>query len=231
VPLDRDFIESLRISTEAAWREHQPRRVMPGDAGGLDWQSGTRWRGGMSDAEIEAAETTYGLVFPPDYRLFLSTLHTPDPQMVGAFYRGSGLVAAVGREIPDWTGDRTAIDDFLNWPLEGLVWSLEAEALWHEKWGPRPRGRRQREHRVRTLAAEGAQLVPVLGHRYLAGPGDRPDNPVISIYGIDTIVYAPTLRDYLPMDLPASSQTRDAIGWQDSVAPIPFWQDVIDWIS
>jgi hypothetical protein len=46
---------------------------------GLGWQPGTRWRGGMTEAEVAQVEDRYGLTFPSDYRLFLQTLHTTDP--------------------------------------------------------------------------------------------------------------------------------------------------------
>jgi hypothetical protein len=32
----------------------------------------------MSDAEIASAQDRFGLTFPPDHRLFLAPLHTPE---------------------------------------------------------------------------------------------------------------------------------------------------------
>lgn len=230
MPIDRDFLEWLKAETEGSWRHHAPRRISAGEAGGVDWQTGTRWGGGMTDSEMRAAETRYGLAFPPDYRLFLATLHTPDPPMVGAFYSGPNgeLAAAERRQMPDWTGDSESIEAMLGWPLEGLLWSIEQEDGWHPRWGPRPRGRRQREARVRRLAADGAQLIPIFGHRYLAGPGDRSDNPVLSIYGADVIVYGANLRSYLPGDLGVRIRGRGEPASLSTICPIPFWQDVID---
>lgn len=229
--LDVEFLEWLRRATEAAWRDHVPRDLNRAGAGGLDWQPRTRWRGGMSATEISAAETRYGLVFPPDYRLFLETLHTPDPPMIGAHYEGSGLVPTSGRRFPDWTGPSGPIESGLAWPVEGLISSIEHDESWHDSWGPRPRGRKQRGRLVRELVAAGPQLVPVFGHRYLVGPGDRAGNPVLSIYGSDVIVYAPGLRAYLPNELGLSPPSTSGKGHARPVDPIPFWQDVIDGLS
>jgi hypothetical protein len=229
--LDVEFLAWLRLASEAAWRNHVPSDFNAAGVGGLDWKSGTRWRGGMTDAEISAAETRYGLTFPPDYRLFLATLHTPDPPMIGAHYEDSGLVPTSGRKFPDWTGRSEPIESALVWPVEGLVSSIDHDESWHDSWGPRPRGRKQRGRLVRELVAAGPQLVPVFGHRYLAGPGDRAGNPVLSIYGSDVIVYAPGLRAYLPSELglsPPSTPGYESAGTEE---PIPFWQDVIDGLS
>jgi hypothetical protein len=190
----------------------------------------------MSDIEIHAAEKRFGLTFPPDYRLLLATLHTPDPPMVGARWSGRGLLPstesdhllpAESRQFPDWTGDASPIDESIAWPLEGLVWSIEHDESWCPGWGARPRGRRQREALVRELAVVGPQLVPVYGHRYLVGPRERVGNPVLSIWGSDVIVYGSSLRSYLPLEL---GLERPPTGSVDSggLGRIPFWQDVIN---
>ncbi len=221
------FLEGLRVATEAAWRDHVPRDFQATRVGGLDWRPGTRWRGGMADAEIAAAEDQFGLSFPPDYRLFLATLHTPDPPMVGAFYQGSTLVPSEGRRFPDWTGNPEPIRKSLAWPLVGLAWSIEHGWPWPSAWGARPRTGIEREARIRDLIIVGPQMVPVFGHRYLAGPPDRDGNPVLSIYGSDVIVYAPNLASYLAMELDVL-EDLPAITLPETVEPISFWQDLIE---
>jgi len=79
--VNTEFLERLRAETEERWARLQPPPFKV--IGRMDWRPGTRWRGGLSDAEMDAAEARFGLTFPPDYRLFLATLHTPDPEMVG----------------------------------------------------------------------------------------------------------------------------------------------------
>lgn len=226
--LDDDFLEWLRRATETTWRSHVPRDFKAAGVGGLDWQTGTRWRGGMTDAEIGEAEDRYGLRFPPDYRLLLATLHTPDPPMVGARFVGTELVPSYGRLFHDWTGDPEPIQSAIAWPLDALLWSIEHDESWHPSWGPRPRGKRQREALLRQSVEAGPQLVPVLGHRYLVGPPDRIGNPVLSIYGADVIVYGSDLRSYLLAELDLDPLASSDGGDEEPADGIPFWQDVID---
>jgi hypothetical protein len=229
---DRDFLRWFKRATEETWRRYAPREFKAPGAGGLDWQRGTRWRGGMTEAQIRAAEARFGVSFPPDYRLFLATLHTPDPAMAGAFYEGHELVPSEGRWCPDWTGDPKAIEAGLAWPVDGLIRSIEAEDDWHPAWGRRPANRQQREAVVRRLAAAGAQLIPVFGHRYLVGPPDRSGNPVLSIYGADVIVSGSDLWSYLVEEFhvagrPSTGSMASGDG-DGAVQRIPFWQDVIE---
>jgi hypothetical protein len=147
--------------------------------------------------------------------------------MVGARFVGSELVPSTGRQFPDWTGDSQPIQTAMAWPLEGLLNSIEDNASWRPSWGPRPFETEHRETVVRRLAQHGPQLIPIFGHRYLAGPGDRSGNPILSIYGSDVIVYASDLSVYLPFEI--GLEPRDAGKQPDP--QIPFWQDVIDGLS
>jgi len=234
-----DFLSWFRSRTEQAWAAHVPRDQMRARVGGLDWQTGTHWRGGMTVAEIEAAEGRFGLAFPPDFRLFLATLHTPDPVMVGAHFEGSTLVPSTGRLFQDWLGDPRPIEAALAWPVEGLLWSIEANQDWYVGWGPRPRTAEEREAVVRRIAATGPALVPVYGHRYLVGDPQVAGNPVLSIYGTDVIVFAEDLRSYLiaelasllPLPSPLPGVHEASLPSGAPYAPIRFWQDLIDGAS
>lgn len=195
------FVEWLRAETEARWAIHVPRDYHAAGVGGLDWATGTRWRGGLADSKIDQVERRFGLVFPPDYRRFLTTLHTTDPAMVGAAWEGSRLVARTGRQLTDWEGDADVIGDRLAWPVSGLLWSIEADGVWLSSWGPRPDTEHGRAEAVRALAAAGPPLIPVFGHRYLVGMPLAEGNPVLSIYGADVIVLADNLASWLAHEL------------------------------
>jgi hypothetical protein len=182
----------------------------------------------MTDAEIEGAEMQHNLRFPPDYRLFLTTLHTPDPPMVGAAFEGDRLVDQDGRAFVDWQGDPADVKRRLEWPLDGLLWSIEANIGWNPNWGPRPRTKASREAVIRKLAMSGPQLVPVAWHAYVAGPPERTGNPVLSMYGADVIVYASDLRQYLLTVFHLDPAVVAGADPEGIGATIPFWADVIE---
>lgn len=214
------FLERVRDLTERAWADPYL---------GLGWQPGTRWRGGMSEDEVSAVEGRYGFKFPPDYRLFLTTLHTTDPER--AQYRDGEIRMLTGRPFRDWQDSRSEIDEANAWPLEGLLWSIEADQSWTSRWGRRPDTPDERAALVREHAQVSPPLIPVMGHRYLFGHPLRSGNPVLSIYGADTIVYAATFGAWLVEELasmvdPAFRALAPAP--EHDLEPIPFWQDVID---
>lgn len=197
--------------------------------GGLDWAPGTRWRGGLTDDQIDEAQRRYGLVFPPDYRRFLATLHTTDPEMIGASYRGSKLVPKTGPGPYDWLGDHEPILTALAAPVEGLLWSIEANIGWHPNWGPRPETESGRAAVVRELAASGPPLVPVFAHHYLVASPLADGNPVLSMNGSDVIILADDLETYFAYVLNGQRIPDGNLGVAGiSATPIGFWQDVID---
>jgi hypothetical protein len=182
----------------------------------------------MTADEIDGAEQRYGLRFPPDYRLFLGTLHTPDPEMQGAGYEGGQFAERDGRWLTDWAGDPREIVRWLRWPLEGLLWSIEVNNGWHPNWGPRPDTQAGREAAVREFATASPQLVPIGHHHYLVGPPDIAGNPVLSTYGHDVIVYASNLVQYLPIVCGLDATERAGGDPQEIGKSIPFWADVIE---
>lgn len=214
------FLDRIREATERIWVDPYL---------GLGWQPGTHWRGGMTDAEVAQAEAQYGVRFPPDYRLFLQTLHTTDPERVQ--YVDRTIHAHIGRPFHDWQGGRTPIDDAMAWPLDGLLWSIEADDDWSRSWGDRPATAEARAAKVRELAAPSPPLVPLMGHRYLVGEPLVAGNPVLSVYGSDVIVYAPTFGAWLVAELAqmVDPSMRELAPDVAAVVPaIPFWQDIID---
>jgi hypothetical protein len=162
-----EFIGWLKEATESHWRTYVPRDLSAGSVAGLDWQTGTQWRGGMSRADIGAAESQFGISFPPDYRLFLNTLHTPDPPLVGAVYEGDKLVRTTGRILPDWTGDPTTIDGLLEWAVEAFLESSYRKQKYN--W----MSRADWFAANRRNLASGPTYIPVIGHSYLVCWGAR----------------------------------------------------------
>jgi hypothetical protein len=60
------------------------------------WYAVAGWLGGLSENALTEAEAKWGVVFPAEYRLFLSVLHAVDTPMKHAHFRNGPLTIADG---------------------------------------------------------------------------------------------------------------------------------------
>lgn len=233
-----DFLEWLRRETEKAWKSYEPRTLedyQAANVGGVDWQTGTKWGPGLSEAEIAEAEQRFGLQFPPDYRQFLAILHAPDKPMSGALFEGSDLVASNSPSFYNWKTDEDEIRWALSWPIKGILFDVEHNKLWLAEWGQRPDTEQKRASLIKNLAAEATPLIPVFGHRYLVGSPLESGNPVLSMYQADIIAYGQDLRSYLITELAKILGIDHDAAYRDGVcnvsledlASIKFWGPII----
>lgn len=198
-PWGPGFLAWFRAATEAAWQRHVPGDFSAPEApGGVDWQAGTRWRGGLGEGAIRDAERRFKVRFSEPHRLFLATLHTTDRPMLGFRFTAAGPKAPASVQEPyDWSGDPAPVVGALAWPLEGTLFDVEHNALWLEEWGERPHGQGARAAVVRAALAKAPPLVPVYGHRYAPSDPVKGAVPVLSVYQTDIIVYGSDFRHYL----------------------------------
>jgi len=250
LPTGEEFLALLRERTEADWAAVTPRSLEAYErsgAGGYDWQPGTRWLGGLDEPAIAAAERHWGLRFPPEYRLFLRTLHTPDRPRAGYLYVDGSKLSAVERpSFYDWRpgheGEPVSFRGLagaFEWLYEGIFFSVQ-HGYWPPPWGPMPSTMEERGLRVRELIAAAPRLIPIIDHSYLLAEPEGANNPVFSIYGPDTIVYAATFRSTLLREfghlLCNNHEERrmlreDILAERDiaSGEPIPFWGELSRW--
>lgn len=224
--LDREFLEWFKARTESSWAS----RPHPHAEG---WRKDTRWAKPLSEADISRVEKKWQLEFPPDYRLFLSVLHTVDRHpLARRWLTGdrSELIDSVS--FPDWLSDDAVIKDRLAWPLQGLMFDLKNNDLWLAAWGPKPPELKDRQLKLAHEHSKSPRLVPVFGHRYLLAQPCQAGNPVLSIYQADIIIYGATLRDYFlnefhyeaglsPDDLAKEKSSNPHL--KIPLAEIPFW--------
>lgn len=167
--------------------------------------NGIAFDGGLTDAEVEAAETRYGFRFPPDLRAFLQA----------GLPRGDGF--------PDWrAGDEAGLRYWLDLPLRGILFDIEQNGFWLEEWGPPPPSLSEAQRVAAELVAAAPRLIPVYSHRMMPAEPHLPGNPVFSVHQTDIIWYGVDLRDYLIHEF----LTREDIGvWPipESIRRIPFW--------
>jgi hypothetical protein len=172
--LDHQFLLEFRRKTEAHWESAQ---ISP-ELYGFQFQPGTRWNSGLTDAEIETYESTLNVRFPNDFKSLLRVINGTDLPTINIYgfsgepHRTSAGVYSYPRDLSlvrklrkDLSNDRQAIAAVL---LEqGFV--LE----------------------------EAAELVPIYGHRYIVCDPDSNRSVVLSIVGTDAIVFGDSLKAYL----------------------------------
>jgi hypothetical protein len=165
----------------------------------------TDWTTGYTQDELDAAQERFGLRFPPD------------------------LVALFRERRPlrgyDWRRDCDAIARMLRWPLEMLLDDLESNDFWLPAWGERPAAPEARAHRLTALVTAASPLIPLIAHRFLPAEPHAAGNPVISMYGIDTVYYGANLADYFDREFTPGAQLKPM---GPPIRKIPFWSDLIE---
>jgi len=200
------FLLEFKLMTEEFWANYETLTLEESRQmcrSGPDWQRGTRWLGGLSEAEVESLEQSWGARFPYEYRHFLRVLGAPDrPQLHFGYGEGDSLDVSEGPSFYNWQTEATEIARMLNWPLEGLLFDVEHN-LWLDGWGPKPDTLEARLNRVTELVAAAPRLIPIYSHRYVLDyPLPNPHhNLVLSVNQSDIIVYGYTLRNYLLTEL------------------------------
>lgn len=239
------FLDWFRERTEAAWPAIVSRNNDRSGAAGCaatDWRrSGTRWLGGLTDEQIADVERRWSLRFPPDYRLFLRTLHSVEWVRHGEYYTDPVTGRAVSRPRPtfyNWLTDGDTLQSMFAWLWEGLQFDVEHNALWPASWGPKPATLEAQKQRVRELVEAAPKLIPIFGHRYLLAEPYVAGNPVFSVYQSDIIVYGADLRGYLLREFAdllgldqraVERETAAAVRrrYADFIA-VPFWDALLE---
>lgn len=167
---------------------------------------GSVWAEGYTQSELDVAQETYGLLFPPDLVALLR-----DRRPVQAY---------------DWRTDGDEIRQMLRWPLEGLLFDVENNALWWPEWGDRPGTPEARSEVLAQIVGDAPKLIPLISHRYLPAEPHEAGNPVFSVYQSDVIYYGGDLANYLAREFgdprpPLSRPTRHIRFWSDLVERNP----------
>lgn len=160
------------------------------------------WTTGYAQSQLDAAQETFGLVFPPD------------------------LVALLRERRPmkghDWN-DAVAIRGMLDWPFESLALDIECNGLWWPEWGEQPASLDECKEVLRSVLAHAPKLIPLFSHRFLPEQPGEAGNPVFSVYGADTICYGSDLADYFEREFGGSPY----VPGPHDVRYIPFWTELV----
>jgi hypothetical protein len=173
---------------------------------------------GLTDEEFTRIERDYDLEFADDHRAFLASgLPLNRPQ-------GTGQTRV--KPWPDWRdGAPGDLRQQLGWPVEGALFDVENNALWHPSWGQRPIELSQALRTARVFLAQAPTMIPVYAHRYLPAGRGTHGYPVLSMYQTDIIIYGANLAQYIDYELGSAEKLIHA----DSAPPpmVPFWSEFL----
>jgi len=174
--LSSDFLRKFKQTTEEKWRKQS---IDP-ETYGFQFQKGTRWNEGLSDATISEYETVLGVRFPHDLRAFFREMNGTDLPTLNVY----GFCGEPHRES-----------------VGVYSYPRDVEIVKHRIEHIRP----SRPEIAADLAEQGfelaveADLVPIFAHRYVVCSANLESSVVLSIVvnATDAIVYANSLREYL----------------------------------
>lgn len=228
------YLAQFRALSEAYWSTHVERTLedfAERGVGGATWAEGTRWKPGMSQAEIDAVEKTFGAKFPDEYRAFLAILNATNKPAIWYLFKGDTLHTAPPRRIfTDWVDGLNDIKRTQDDLVAGILFDVENGAFWHDDWGERPSDVDDLRARVRDLVNAAPKLIPLHSHRFLVADLDLEPTPVLSIMQSDVIYYADCIEDCLAADFPdlapgldPPEMTIDEKTCFDALRAVPFW--------
>jgi len=178
---------------------------------------------GLTDAEFARLERDYDVEFAEDHRAFLAVgLPLNRPPLNRPPEAGQTRF----KPWPDWRdGDPADLREKLGWPVEGALFDVEHNALWHPSWGQRPAGNSQALSIARQHLTQAPTMIPVYAHRYLPAGRGTCGHPVLSIYQTDIIIYGTDLAEYIDHEFTTPDRPISP-GW---IPPpmVPFWSEFL----
>ncbi|WLP94907.1 hypothetical protein [Psychrobacter sp. M13] len=139
---------------------------------------------GLSDKEVEIAESTFSITFPPDLRLFLQTAL---PVSLGFVHWRYAINSEEGKK---------EVESRFNWPLKGMLSDVKFSTFWLDEWGQKPTSYEDQKKIVQAALADQPKLIPLYSHRYIPDEPNLEGNPIFSVYQTDIIHYGYDLLDY-----------------------------------
>jgi len=164
---------------------------------------------GLTDAEFQRIEGQFQIQFPPDLHALLANF------------------LPLNKGFVNWRDDNTdnikIIEDSLQWPLEGMIFDIEQNNFWYEKWGEKPNSLKLAVEKCKEMFLKVPKLIPIYSHRYIPMIPMETGNPIFSVYQTDIIYYGENLEAYLQNEFGINQCGEISL---DSVKKIPFWSDL-----
>ncbi len=173
---------------------------------------GVHFDSGLTDDEVSKIETKFNFKFPPDLKLFLQTGLPTSDHFVN------------WRLALDSNEEADKIISRLDWPLEGMLFDIESNNFWANKWGSKPDKYADQASIAKKYFETYPRLIPIFSHRYISSRPNEIGNPIISVHQMDIIYYGNDLATYFANEfhfvLPESFEIP-----KEPKMTIEFWSD------
>ncbi|CAM3140548.1 hypothetical protein [Stackebrandtia soli] len=170
---------------------------------------------GLTPAEFDRVEETYGFTFADDHRAFLA-----EGLPVGV----SQDDGAVSRPWPDWrNGDPEDLRNRLGQPAKGVLRSVELGWWAPWLWGDRPVDKTEAMEVVRRFLRSAPTLVPLCSNLFLSAGRGTAGHMVLSMWGADIICHSRDIAHFVERECGESSSGADV----DLTTCVPVWRDLL----
>lgn len=186
-----DFFPWLKEASEKFWKDIEIKKGIYG----FQTQKQTNWLVGLPEKEIKEYESELGFLFPEIYKTYLRNMNGTDKPAINIY--GNSETVAYAADYHSFPRDLEIIKDKIEWIYEEF--SVNEEIVKREKI---------------------PHIIPIVSHRFLIADNCT-ENPVLSMYGRDSILYAPNLESFLVADIFQNHSNVPT----DSGFQIKFWLD------
>jgi hypothetical protein len=170
------FFEEFKRISEQYWETV----ILDKEVYGYQIQPSSKWKSGLSDADLKKFELAMGFTFP---------------EPLANFYKVMNGLDRPGIDISDNENDFRSqfysFPDDLNLIKDQIVWIYEAKSISHED----------------ILGSGISRIFPIFSHRFTLI--DIPGNPVLSMWGDDIIYWADNISKLLISDVFKLSDSKE----------------------
>lgn len=190
-----EFLYWIKQQTETFWAQTTNQE---------EWNFKAKWIG-LTDEQINETEKKFCFKFTAEHREFLRVLHTLDrkekTEYTESFDNNAEILVEEKSFFYNWLEDHEELIYRLKYPFNCISESVTKQAMWLKSWGEKPDNKNERVENFIEIYKKSPQLLPIHSHRFLVSDCSLKYNPVLSIWGTDTIIYGWTLRTYLINEL------------------------------
>jgi hypothetical protein len=175
--VDEEFLREFKTRTERHWSHNDPNPTIYG----FQFQRDTKWNPGLDEEQVREYEARVQAHFPIDFRRMLLFMNGTDKPTLNV-YGMSGVPFKESVGVYSYPRDIETILDMM-------------------------KRIKDTQHQLHKVLAEEMILlnhdsvwVPIYAHRFIVCNGDKHESKVLSIMGLDAILYASSLREYLELE-------------------------------